>query len=78
MDSVAGLAVLGVIAVAVWRWLRRGHGTARQAESQLRRICLGNDGQVERLIQGEMTRSPGISRAEAASRAVERYLRDNR
>jgi hypothetical protein len=52
-------------------------GTSRQAERQLRRICLGNDDQVERLITGELTRSPGIARAEAASRAVERYQRDN-
>jgi hypothetical protein len=78
MDSFAGIAVLGVIAVAAWLWLRRGSGSSRHAETQLRRICLGNDGQVERLINGEMTRSPGISRAEAASRAVERYQRDNR
>lgn len=63
--------------VAVWFWLRRRSGTSRQAETQLRRICLGNDGQLEQLINGEMIRSPGISRAEAASRAVRRYQRDN-
>ena len=45
---------------------------------QLRRICLGDESQMERLINGELTRGPGISRAEAASRAVERYQRDNR
>ena len=71
-------AILGVIVVTGWLWLRRRSGTSQQAETQLRRICFGNDGQVERLINGEMTRSPGISRAEAASRAVRRYQRDNR
>ena len=34
--------------------------------------------QMERLIDGEIARSPGISRAEAANRAVWRYRRDNR
>jgi hypothetical protein len=71
-------AILGVIVVAGWWWLSRRSGTSRRAETQLRRICFGNDSQVERLINGEMTRSPGISRAEAASRAVRRYQRDNR
>lgn len=64
--------------LGAWWWLRRGSGAPREAESQLRRICLGNAGQVERLINSEMTRSPGISRAEAAGRAVRRYQRDNR
>jgi hypothetical protein len=77
MDGFWGIVVLGVIVVAAWSWLRGGGGTSRQAERQLRRICLGNDDQVERLITGELTRSPGIARAEAASRAVERYQRDN-
>jgi hypothetical protein len=78
MDNPTAIAILGAIALGVWWWLRQRGGASRQAEAQLRRICLGNDGQVERLIKGELTRSPGISRAEAASRAVERYQRDNR
>ena len=78
MDNFSAIAILGVIVGGAWLWLRRGRGVSRQAEAQLRRICLGNDGQVERLINGEVTRTPGISRAEAASRAVERYQRDNR
>ena len=72
------IVLLGVVAVGVWLWLRRSGGASRQADTQLRRICLGDDSQVERLISGEMARAPGISRAEAASRAVERYRRDNR
>jgi hypothetical protein len=78
MDSFSAIAILGVIGVAAWLWLRRGSGISGRAETQLRGICMGNHGQVERLINGEMTRSPGISRAEAASRAVQRYQRDNR
>ena len=78
MDDASALAVLGLVVIAVWLWLRRGRSTSGQTEAQLRRICLGNAGQVERLINLELTRSPGISRAEAADRAVERYQRDNR
>ncbi len=78
MDDASAIAVLGLIVIAAWLWLSRGRGAAGKAEAQLRRICLGNAGQVERLINLELTRSPGISRAEAAGRAVERYQRDNR
>ena len=72
--------ILAVVALGVWLWLwlRRGAGASRQSETRLRRICLGDDGQAERLISGEMARAPGISRAEAASRAVDRYRHDNR
>jgi hypothetical protein len=65
-------------AVAGYWLLRRSRGAATGAEDRLLRICRGNTTQAARLIQGEMDRSPGISDAEAASRAVERYLRDNR
>ena len=83
-DSIDGRAerpmfvILVVVALGVWLWLRRGAGASRQSETRLRRICLGDDGQAERLISGEMARAPGISRAEAASRAVDRYRHDNR
>lgn len=73
------IVLLAGVALAVWWWLRRGGGaSSRQADTRLRRICLGDDSQVDRLIKGEMARAPGISRAEAASRAVQRYQRDNR
>lgn len=78
MDNPTTVVILGVIVLGAWLWRRRRSGASRQAETQLRRICLGNDGQVDRLINHEMTRTPGISRAEAASRAVRRYQRDNR
>jgi len=76
-ESLTAL-ILGVVALGVWLWFRRSGGASRQAEIRLRRICFGDDSQVERLISGEMTRAPGISRAEAVSRAVQRYQRDNR
>lgn len=76
MDNVTGIAIFGIVVLGVWLWLRRG--AAQRAERHLRRICFGDDDQVERLINLEMTRAPGISRAEAASRAVHRYQRDNR
>jgi hypothetical protein len=78
MDSPTAVAILGVFVLGAWLWRRRTSGASRQEEARLRRICFGGDGQVERLIRGEMTRTPGISRAEAASRAVQRYQRDNR
>ena len=78
MDNATGIAILVLVVLGVWLWLRRGGGATRNTERQLRRICFGNDAQMERLIDFEMTRTPGISRAEAASRAVDRYRRDNR
>jgi len=77
MDNATAIAVLSVVVLGAWLWVRRRSGASRQAETQLRRICLGNNPQVERLINAEMIRTPGISRAEAASRAVLRYQRDN-
>lgn len=58
-----------------WTWSR----SADDAETHLGRICFGDQGQVERLIDGETRRAAGkISRAEAARRAVARHSRDNR
>lgn len=77
MDNLT-ILVLGVIAVGVWLWFRPWGGAARGEEAQLRRICFGDAAQAERLIEGEIARAPGISRAEAVARAVRRYQRDNR
>lgn len=77
MNNHLPLILLAAVVGVMWLWLaHRGRGHA--AEKQLRRICLGNEQQAERLIEGEMARAPGISRADAARRAVERYRRDNR
>ena len=77
MDSRVVLIVLAAI-VAGWFWFHYRYGASRRAEAELRKICLGNEAQAERLIASEVSRAPGISRAEAAMRAVERYRRDNR
>ena len=69
--------LIACVAAAVWLWRSR---RARQyaPEKELHRICMGDTRQAERLLASEMARVPGLSRAEAARRAVERYRRDNR
>ena len=59
MDNAGGIAILVLVVLVVWLW-RRGGGATRNAERQLRRICFGNDAQVERLIDFEMTRTPAF------------------
>ena len=76
MDNAVAVAVLAA-ALAIWFWLTY-RNRPQDMEGELRRICMGDAGQVEWLIQGELTRAPGLSRGEAARRAVERYRRDNR
>jgi len=77
LDNSLALILIAAVVGAIWFWRER-RGRRHAAEQELRRICLGNEQQAERLIEGEMTRAPGISRAEAARRAVGRYRRDNR
>jgi hypothetical protein len=77
MDTFMTVVLLGLAGAGVWWWLR-GTSTSREAETRLRRICFGDESQVDQLIASEMTRAPGITRAEAAHRAVLRYERDNR
>jgi hypothetical protein len=77
LDEPLPLILLAAVAGAIWLWV--AHRRRRfAAEKELRRICLGDERQAERLLASEMTRAPGVSRAEAARRAVERYRRDNR
>ena len=77
MDDPLPLLLLAGVVGAIWLWVAH-RGRRYAAEKELRRICLGDERQTERLLESEMTRAPGISRAEAARRAVERYRRDNR
>jgi len=71
------IAVAAAILVGGWFWWTRVR--SRDAEADLRRICFGDPGQADRLIDGEVRRaSRAISRGEAARRAVERHRRDNR
>jgi hypothetical protein len=78
MDNLTAIAILAIILLGVWVWPRLRGRRSREAEKQLRRICLSDDRKVERLINAEIIRSPGIARGEAANRAVDRYQRDNR
>ena len=73
---VAVLVLVATVGLVVW-WAVSRSGGARQTETRLRHICLGNAAQVERIIEAEQIRTTGISRAEAATRAVLRYERDN-
>jgi hypothetical protein len=68
------VALLVVVIVVLWSRGSAGAGP----ESRLLRICQGDTAQAERLLQAELSRSPAISRAEAAARAVQRLQRDNR
>jgi len=77
LDTRWSLILLGGIAGVIWLWVAY-RGRRNAAEKELRRICLGDERQTERLIQSEMRGTPGMSRPEAARRAVERYRRDNR
>jgi hypothetical protein len=72
------IAAVAAVLFLAWLWWDR-HGAAGDAEAQLRRVCMGDQLQVERLIDGERRRASGtLSRADAARRALERHRRDNR
>ena len=49
----------------------------RRERATLLRLCLGDEGAVERLIAGERKRSPGVSEAQACRRAIRRMRDDN-
>ena len=72
------IVILFVCVVAGVFWWVRGGARSAGAEARLLRICRGNEAQADRLIHGDLSRAPGISRSEAAVRAAERYQRDNR
>ena len=67
---------LALVALTIWVWQRGS--PSRTAETRLLGISLGDTSVAERLIEAGFARAPGISRAEAATRAVARYERDNR
>jgi hypothetical protein len=76
VESEVVIALVVAALVGGWIWWTRSRSA--DAEAHLRRICFGDRGQVERLLDGEMRRAAGISRAEAARRALDRHRRDNR
>ena len=46
------------------------------SEQQLLRCCRGDTAQLERLIQLELVRRPGMSRAAGVQAALDRWSRD--
>ncbi|MBN1578416.1 MAG: hypothetical protein JW913_17780 [Chitinispirillaceae bacterium] len=72
------IAAAGIAALIFWRLKSRGRraGSSR-TEQALLKVCFGDSERAERLIRYEISRAPGISRKEAADRAVWRYQRDN-
>ena len=78
MNTPMAIAIVLVLVAALVLWARGGFLGGGGAETRLLRICRGNEQQAERLIAAELSRSPGISRNEAAARAIQRYERDNR
>jgi hypothetical protein len=73
MVLIVALAALAGAALVVWGLRAR----PTQAERTLLGVCRGNGAQAESLMRHEAARARGISRAEAAERAVSRYRRDN-
>ena len=77
VEGKVGIALVVVALVGAWIWWTWSQSA--DAEADLRRVCFGDQGLVERLIEGEMRRAAGrLSRAEAARRALDRHRRDNR
>jgi|GEM_PF-6646675 len=60
------------------RMLRRILGLDRNELAQLTRMCGGDQAAAARLIDGECSRTPGLSQAQACRRAIQRLQRDNR
>jgi hypothetical protein len=58
--------------------LSRVLGRGRKERALLLHMCFGDQEAASRLIQGERSRSPGLSEAQACRRAIQRLQRDNR
>lgn len=71
-------AIVLMIAYFARLWLEdRRNSEGNSPEQVLLHMCLGDRGQVKRLIAFERSRDPGISRREAIVRAIESLHRDN-
>ncbi|AVP99512.1 hypothetical protein C7S18_21080 [Ahniella affigens] len=69
------LILLGIAAYALYRVYQP---VSKGSESELLRLCLGDDALANRLIRRELELSPEIGRAEAVRRAVIACQRDRR
>lgn len=70
------VALLPVVVYFIWRrrWLLR---LSKDPEEHLLALCLGDKALMERLIHFERQKFPGVSRTEAAERAIVSRRREN-
>ena len=78
MEVIIRILTVVVIGSLVWMivtlLLRRGH--SRGLRERLLVLCRDDAGQVDRLVQLEHDRTPGIGEPEAYRRAISRLERD--
>ena len=74
LGATVVVVLVGFAALVYW-YAQKGASNA--PERRLRLICRGDTALAERLIEYEMQRRPGISRREAARRAIDSHRRDN-
>ena len=85
--GILGLAAIAAILATTPRGRRlrqqlpgrlRAGGAPAQDREYLLRVCNGDAGRVERLLDLERARDPEMSEARAYRLAIRRYLRDRR
>lgn len=72
MNPWPGIALCVVAAVVLWFWFAR----AQRGDEERRLKSAAGAEAAERLIRYELSKSPGLSRPEAARRARERLEAD--
>jgi hypothetical protein len=74
---IVGL-VIGIALLPRFLWQLLAGDASQEVERQLLRRCMGDEAMVSRLIEHELQRRPGLSRSDAAARALESLVHDNR
>jgi len=78
MEIILRILIVAVIGLLAWmivsRLLRRGR--SRGLRERLLVLCRDDVGRVDRLVQLERDRTPGLSEVEAYRRAISRLERD--
>ena len=75
MSLAVAIVVVFLILLELRLWVAYSR---KSAEKKLTKMCFGDAAQVERLVQRELQRNPGLTRAQAVRAAIESYQRDNR
>jgi len=70
---LGGCIAIGLICFVA----RRSRSRSEDSRARLVRLCHGDTERAERLIALESTKSPGISRTVAVSRAIHAFRRDS-